>query len=796
MGMSSPGGLSAGTVTGRVEMDISSLIAAANQAKQLGLAFERALNGVNAPAQRAQSSINALGRDMLQLAGIASGVALARQFAQFAIQADATATAYGRQSIAAVELAGSQGKLTDLTEAYNKATGNQIDKANALNAVTRLMATGFADNTKELTTFVTASRGAALALGKTQEYIAQELQLTLSNTSERRLDQIGLGIEEVDVRVKALRASNSALTREMAFQQAVLGLMTEKYGKLATSTKAQATGAEGAARAWKDLGLAFGQLSGPTVSTVGTQLTRMFDFITAKIQASSMAIQDFGKWLQWLGSVTLPDSVRTQGREFMNSIGYKLGPTNPDIIGGPSRGERNRGVSGMGGRTEAQTDLIRQWATDVQAIEREAGASRVSATRQYEQQRAEVLSDYGRTVVREEQDFARNRLRAVQDYAKAVADAQADAAENEADAVRDYARAVASVREDAGKRDAKWQSDYSERIAELRADSNERLVELEEDYARARERAELDHRDRLLSAAARLDAVGVFEEQRNYARQQKDAEDNYSEQRSEIQEALAEQLADAKEAQDERLAEARAGDAERLADMQSAFDEQRAEARADAAQRLEDMQADFEERIAREDADRAVSLQRQAEDHAIQLAQMAQAQAERMAQIDQQVAQEKKSLEEKFLAELQAEGLYSENYLKIQAARGKASLDLFNKFWDEIERRFAVQGPKTKEEAGQTPQGEFAQTFADIIRTVQAKPGGLAMGGWVEKTGLSLVHAGEYMIPAGAARAMAGGMARNVTIGDVNVYASPGMNEQALAAAVRREIMTALEEAA
>jgi len=197
MGMASPGGLSSGTVRGTVEMDISQLIAAANHARQLGQAFERALNGVNAPAQRAQNSINSLGQDMLRLAGIAGGVAFARQFAQFAIQADATATAYRRQSIAAVELAGSQGKLNDLLDEYAAVTGNQIDKAQSLADVTKLQAIGFADTTAELNEFVSSARGASLALGKSQEYIIGQLQLAIANQSKLRLDQIGLGVEEV-----------------------------------------------------------------------------------------------------------------------------------------------------------------------------------------------------------------------------------------------------------------------------------------------------------------------------------------------------------------------------------------------------------------------------------------------------------------------------------------------------------------------------------------------------------------------------------------------------------------------
>ena len=69
MGMASPGGLSAGTVRGVVEMDISSLIAAANHARQLGQAFERALTGVSNGATRAQSTFQQLNAGITSLRG-------------------------------------------------------------------------------------------------------------------------------------------------------------------------------------------------------------------------------------------------------------------------------------------------------------------------------------------------------------------------------------------------------------------------------------------------------------------------------------------------------------------------------------------------------------------------------------------------------------------------------------------------------------------------------------------------------------------------------------------------------
>ncbi len=681
--------------------------------------------------------------------------------------------------MAALDLAGSQSKLNDLLQTYGEVTGGAVGKAQALSDVTKLSAIGFADNTKELSDFVTAARGASIAMGSSQEYIIQQLQLSIANQSEMRLDQLGVGVEELQARKKELMQADSSLSTAMAYQNALLGLMTEKFGALAKSTEAQKTGAENAAKAWKDLSLSLGNLAGPTVDTIGNQFAAFFNAISAGFDRSSAAIQDFGKWLQWLGTVTLPDSVRAQGRDFMAGLGYSLPAATPRTIGGPSRGERNRGVSGGGTSYNSdQTDAIKQWSTDVQAIEREAGVARIAATRQYESQRADTIRDYGKSIAREEADFARNRARAIADYARQVEDARADAAEREADAAQNYAKAVANVNEEAGKREAKWQADYSERIAEMRSDSNERLVELEADYAKARERAELDHRDRLLSAAARLDAVGVFEEQRNYARQQADAEDNHKEQRDKIQKALDEQLADALKSQQERLEEARAGDAERLADLRASYEEQLAEGRANDAERLADMQQAFDDRLKQEDEERAIAAQRRAEDHADQLAQMAQAQAERMAQIDEQAACEKKSLEEAFLAQMELLGIHNENWLKIQAEQQKASLKLWEEFWKEINKSLTPQGPKTEAESQATA---FPKSFAD--------------GGWVQRSGMARVHAGELVIPAGAARAYAGGMARNVTIGDIVVHGAVGQSEQALAAAVRRELMAALEEA-
>ena len=368
---------------------------------------------------------------------------------------------------------------------------------------------------------------------------------------------------------------------------------------------------------------------------------------------------------------------------------------------------------------------VRDWAKAVQRIEQEAGEARLQATRDYEEQRSETISQYELSALREAEDFARQRSRQEANYQRQIAD----------------------IQEDAAKRERDWQRDLSEKLTELRSDSNERLVELDEDYAKDRERSARDHRERLLDAAARLDAVAVREEQRRYADQTSDAEENYQEQRGKIQEALDERIADELKAHQRRLEDQRTADAERLADMKRAFEEQRAE----------------------EDFDRAIRLARQAEDHASQLAQMDVAQAERLAQIDRQAAQERAALDENFLAQLNEAGIYRQAWLDQQKAQQEASLKLFDAWWEGIKARFpdaVQQGPKLP---------SFPTSFADYGYTssgITSPAGQAASGGSVSNRSITIAE------------------------GAISVYAAPGQDERAVARQVRTEMERLLMEAA
>lgn len=445
----------------------------------------------------------------------------------------------------------------------------------------------------------------------------------------------------------------------------------------------------------------------------GTALTQAGEFLTKTGAASQQANAELDKRLvrMWQGAATMKQGVQTF---FMGSGPGATGDSGA-FGGGP-------GGSAGAGNTE-RNKIISQWAKDAARIEREAGQARLDEERSYGDQRDETIRQYNLSALRDAEDFQRSRSRAVTAHNRQVDEAIADAAE----------------------RDADWQKDYNEKITEIRQDGNEQVADLERNYAKDRERRERDHRDRLLNAAARLDAVAVAEEQRSYARQQADAEENFSEQRTKLQDALAERLADELEAHQERLTAAHEAD----------------------ARRLEDMRRSFEEQIAEQDLERAIQQQRRAEDFASQLAKMDAAHAERLAQIDQQAAQERAALNESFIAQLNDLGIYNKAWRDQQAAAQAESLRLFGEFWKQFNASMpgATQGPQAPYPGN---VGQFPSSFADYGFGMQRA----ASGGSVSN--------------------------RSITIseGAIQIYPSVGMDERAVARQVRTEMERLLVEAA
>lgn len=600
--------------------------------------INQAMGSVGVGTKKAEAGISSVTSAAMGLAGalgISFGAAGVVQLARFAIATDELATSYARQSVAARSLAGSQAELNKLLEAYDVASGGAIDKATALANVTRLQAIGFADTAEELDQFVRAVRGISIATGQTQEYVSQQLTLAIANQSEMRLDQVGIGVSELKQKVAELRSENSGLTKEMAYQQAVLSIAEDKFGALANSSEAAVTGIEAVTREWKDLRLEIGQEFHPGVNNLGKWTADFIEWIRLRREEIPGEAERFAE------AAGMDPKMRSATIGSRTNIGRvtPLSMANEPFVEGVN---------------EAKLD----WAKGINELNEQMYDDINEQERNYGDQRADTVRDYQQGIVREAQDFATSRLRQEQDMLRSIADLHEDAARREIRAAEDLARTIGDAQEDS-----------AERIVDARSDTNERLAELEEDYQRNREKAARDHRDKLLDAAGRLDAKAVADAQRDFARSRKDAEEAHNDQRDDLKKQL-----------DKRTAEERENLAERIDDANEAHARQLADARAADAERLADMKADHELRQQREDEDRAIRLARMAEDHAEQLAEMAEANSERLAQIRLHAWEERSQLDADHRAEMVALGVRNEEWI----AEAEEIVDEGMRLWDKF----------------------------------------------------------------------------------------------------------------
>ncbi len=681
------------------------------------------------------------------LAGGSAGLALAGGLAvsmgtRAAVEATQLSTAYRRQETAALRLAGSQGKLNQLLAAYVAATGGAIDRAQALADVTRLQAVGFAKSAPELERFVRAARGPALAMGKPQEDITQEVQLAISNQSIRRLDQIGLGVTEVNDRIKQLREQNAGMTREAAFQESILGLLTEKYGELTRQSENQAVGVERLTKAWADLRLEIGAAVGPGVNSMAGMLADLLNLAGGAQEARARFAQ--ARQRQWTGARPTTAPIE----EF----------------------------------TEEQIDLQIDHTKRLTELDRQSARSRLDATEQYEEQRTNIIGNYAKQTVREAEDFARQRLGQERKLNLAILDVAADSARQRAKWEADLARTIAEQR-----------TDSAEKVAELRADANEKLAELDKDYYRDRERAAGDHRDKLLDAAARLDATAVVEEQRRYARERRDAEEAHKEQHDDTIKDL-----------DKRVAEEQTSLDKSIRQAQEAHQRQLDEQAENDRLRVEELKASFEEQRAQEDEERAIRLGRQATDHQDQLNELGVQHGNRLQQIDDQAAEERAQYNEQFENALANAGKKTEAWITEQEKLTDAAIKDLQRYWRaaaEATKAMINEGDVNKlldfMHSGNTPLPSRA-AGGPILRTgpVLAHAGEYVLNAPTTAAVRNTIGGFDQ---ASLLAALQGGGSRSVTwTGNMNLSISGGANASAqeLAAVFEPLLMASLQKIA
>ncbi len=229
---------------------------------------------------------------------------------------------------------------------------------------------------------------------------------------------------------------------------------------------------------------------------------------------------------------------------------------------------------------------------------------------QYRAHLAEVAEDRLRQSVREEADAALARTRAITDHYLDLAKLDEQTAERRAAILADMAKAV----EESAQAEADINQDAEKERLDVLRDANHEALKA----ARAHQQRLLDIQSRtnldIQKAELRLDAVAIWEAQKQgelELKQEKNQYDEDARQRDEdqrerlraIKEQRQDRLRDLKEQRQDKLKAGR----EALADLQRQHDKERAES-----------QRAFQAQLSREDQDRAIRRQRQEQDWAIQ----------------------------------------------------------------------------------------------------------------------------------------------------------------------------------
>jgi hypothetical protein len=752
-----------------------------------------------------------IGSSLMGMMGVGAGlngwmqlgkmaIEFTKNMAEQAIAADKVATAYERQLVGARNLAGGQAQLNALLEAYEESAGGAIDKVTALQDVTKLMALGIANSVGEISQFTKAARGISIAMGTSVQEVTQDIALATGNLSTRRLDQLGLSIQEVNDRTEELRETNESWSREQAFGQAIIEIGIQKFGDLTESAQAQATGVEKMEKAWQNFGLIMSQIAKGPIDNVADALedvlvkanevaeslrktqientpapsvqgslnfgtTGSEDLSTAKaIKASAeRGIISFNERLERIKNgldksgktVEEISSDMEHAKRRLQEANISIAVINAthmlatgNIPGGDPARPASSGVQGDR-FTREQLDLIVEREDEMTRISNDAGNARLEETNQYERQRTNIIEQYEQQIAENAEDFARRRERddeefnrdiekvmedsnkrqieAEQDLADTLDRMRRDAGRQQARWLRDFNKSIEDNNEDAAKRVGKENEDFAEDQAEAKKDSNDKIADLEADYEDDREKALRSHNDTIMEAAAHLDAWAIFNEQRRFAREEKEADKAHQKDIKDEQDALQakldeqrkgheEQLDDIrtanedrnqaeKEAYDQRVADANEALEQQIDDQIAAAAKEKDERDAQDAERLQDMKDAHKLRQDQEDTDRGIQLDRDFAHHNSQLTELDRVHGERITQIGNQEKKARDQYDAEFLKRMDQAGLHNAEWAAAQKKHEEESIASFDTFWKLIGKQFKdpTFGPK--------PEGDVGEAF-------------------------------------------------------------------------------------
>lgn len=276
------------------KLDTSGLTAAQKQAHLLRLEFEEMAEA----ARHAAQSANAIKAPTVSSGGMAgpalpsnltagvlgaAGLWGAGQIAGTLADMTALGTESRRTGLAFDFLSGNATVAAGNIDAIKQASGGAVDKLTAMQIGNQALALHLADSAEGFDRLVRAARGVAAVspvISDVQSAIS-ELALAAANTSYRRLDQLGLSVQEVRTKMSELRRENDAMSESQAFLEAAISTLLTKYSGIIDAEENRATGLERIQVAISDLRT---QTAEPISVTINTILNPVAGFLEGQVK--------------------------------------------------------------------------------------------------------------------------------------------------------------------------------------------------------------------------------------------------------------------------------------------------------------------------------------------------------------------------------------------------------------------------------------------------------------------------------------------------------------------------------
>lgn len=719
-GVGGAAGYMSGLAHGAIRIDTSQAQQAPAAMQGVAAGINRAMGSVDAGINKAQASINRLKgvlRDLAGAFGVSLGVAGGVQIAKMVLEmgklsAQAEGTRDSFESLAA----GVGQSADQMLESMKKASRGTISDAQLILNANRAISSGVADTSAEINQLLEVARALGRAYGFSTAEAFDRIIRSVSKLEPELLDELNITMRlDTVFRAYAATLGTTAdkLTEAQRRQAMLNELLRQSQDEVDAARKKGDTAADSYDRlgaSWDNATKAIGDFINASGGALGASL------IVAKVQREQALLE---------GYIDLLNRAK-------NAVAGFLGMGSAGVSGTAPWGTRGAPPGVASALPDPNAPAIAQaeldWAEGVQNINKRLHADIIDAEKSYGRSRQSAIEQYQLGITREQQDFAISRQRQEQELADSILRINRDAARREQRMAEDLARGIARA-----------EADSSERVANARRDHDKRLAEMDEDFKRNQERREEDFRDDMLSAAGRLDAIALLELRKGRARELKDAQQAHEEQRRDLDEQLQERLDDEAESLDKSIRQQR-----------EAYDRQLQDAREADAERLADMQADFAKRQEQEDVDRAIRLQRQAQDHDRQLAEMDREHASRLAQIHIHAQDERDELDMQHKLELKRLKAANDEMLKEIERVEKARRKIYDDVW-ELD-----------------PAGRRASHPSENDPYIGRNLPGYAMGGYVPRTGLAMLHAGETVLPASQSWNM-GGSRGPISIGEISI---------------------------